>query len=200
MSANTGMFEALTDGERAAAATADSDSGPPPIVPVPADAPQPNWPSLRPKEATTDAPTETWTYRSTGEGERAFVVARWMGRDGKKIVRPVCWVEAKWALRAMPRPRPLYNLPDILSASATPVVVVEGEKCASAAAKVFADRAVTTWAGGAGAWPQTNWSPLAGRNVLLLADADEAGRRAMSDIGNASGGGRCRNSHPLAGW
>ena len=181
MSANTGMFEALTDGERAAAATVDSDSGPPPIVPVPADAPKPSWPSLRPKEATTDAPTETWTYH-TGEGERAFVVARWIGRDGKKIVRPLCWVGTKWALRAMPRPRPLYNLPDILSARDTRVVVVEGEKCATAAAKVFAGHAVTTWSGGASAWHHTNWSPLAGRNVLLLADANEAGRRAMSDI------------------
>ena len=161
----------------------DSDSGPPPIVPVPADAPKPSWPSLRPKEATTDAPTETWTYH-TGEGERAFVVARWIGRDGKKIVRPLCWVGTKWALRAMLRPRPLYNLPDILSLSApdTPVVVVEGEKCATAAAKVFAGHAVTTWSGGASAWHHTNWSPLAGRNVLLLADANEAGRRAMSDI------------------
>ena len=77
MSANAGMFEPLTDGEGSAAAKADMDSGPPPIVPVPAEAPQPNWPSLRPKEATTDAPPETWTYH-TGNGGSAFVVARWM--------------------------------------------------------------------------------------------------------------------------
>ena len=194
MSANAGMFEPLTDGEGSAAAKADMDSGPPPIVPVPADAPQPNWPSLRPKEATTDAPTETWTYH-TGNGGSAFVVARWMGRDGKKIVRPVCWVGTKWALRAMTRPRPLYNLPDMLSASDTPIVVVEGEKCATAAAKVFADHAVTTWAGGASAWRHTNWSPLAGRNVLLLADGNKAGRRAMSDIAThlaAAAGGAIR--------
>ena len=193
MSANAGMFEPLTDGEGSAAAKADMDSGPSPIVPVPADAPQPNWPSLRPKEATTDAPTETWTYH-TGNGGSAFVVARWMGRDGKKIVRPVCWVGTKWALRAMTRPRPLYNLPDMLSASDTPIVVVEGEKCATAAAKVFADHAVTTWAGGASAWRHTNWSPLAGRNVLLLADGNEAGRRAMSDIAThlAAAGGAIR--------
>ena len=94
--------------------------GPAPVIPVPANALQPDWPTLRPQAATTDMPTDTWTYH-TGEGERAFIVARWMGRDGKKFVRPVCWVGTKWALRAMPWPRPLYNLRDILSAPDTPM-------------------------------------------------------------------------------
>ena len=181
MTSNEGMFEPLSDDDREATAIVSPAKGPAPVIPVPANALQPDWPTLRPQAATTDMPTDTWTYH-TGEGERAFIVARWMGRDGKKIVRPVCWVGTKWALRAMPRPRPLYNLRDILSAPDTPIVVVEGEKCTTAAAKVFADHAVTTWAGGASAWNHADWSPLAGRYVLLVADADEPGRRAMRDI------------------
>ena len=47
---------------------------------------------------------------------------------------------------------------------------------------MFLDHAVTTWAGGSGAWRLADWEPLAGRDVLLLADADDPGREAMRCI------------------
>ena len=82
----------------------------------------------------------------------------------------------------MPETRPLYNLPAILGSPDTPAVVAEGEKCADAAARVFPDHVATSWAGGSRAWDKTDWQPLAGRTVLLLADADPSGREAMEQV------------------
>ena len=47
---------------------------------------------------------------------------------------------------------------------------------------MFPDHFATTWAGGSGAWKLTDWGPLAGRDVLLSADADDPGRDAMRRI------------------
>ena len=185
-----GMFEPLSDAELRVserAAPADMSDDAQPIVPVPVDAPDLDWSRLRPKEATGE-PVKIWLYH-TADSEFAFYVARWKPRDPceRKVIRPATWCQfsdgrEQWAPRAMPAPRPLYNLPAILETPAKAVVVVEGEKCADAAAHVFLDHAATTWAGGSRAWKQTDWTPLCGRQVLLLADADDPGREAMRAV------------------
>ena len=76
----------------------------------------------------------------------------------------------------------LYNLPAILESPKKPLVLAEGEKCADAAATVFRDHVATTWAGGARALNLTDRQALSGREVLLLADANEVGRSAMRGI------------------
>jgi DNA primase len=59
------------------------------------------------------------------------------------------------------------------------VVVVEGEKTADAAERVFTDCCVVSWSGGCKAIDKTDWSPLRGRKVQLVPDADEPGKKAM---------------------
>ena len=180
------MFEPFTDDELQPAervAFIDKSGDLQPIVPVPVDAPELDWSRLRPPEAKGD-PVRTWTY-FTPDGEVAFHVARWDNADphGRKIIRPATWNGARWVLKAMPAPRPLFNLPTILNEGpVTTVVVAEGERCGDAAARVFPDHSASTWAGGSGAWKLTDWNPLAGRDVLLLADADDPGREAMRQI------------------
>lgn len=72
----------------------------------------------------------------------------------------------------MPDPRPLYRLPKITTASV--VVLVEGEKCADALETVGVES--TTAMGGAKADPaKTDWTPLAGKTVLVWEDNDAAG-------------------------
>lgn len=72
----------------------------------------------------------------------------------------------------MPDPRPLYRLPNIKNASA--VILVEGEKCADALERVGVE--ATTAMGGAKADPaKTDWSPLAGKQVIVWEDNDAAG-------------------------
>ena len=152
-----------------------------PVIPVPPDAPAPDWDKLRPQEATGD-PVKIWTY-PTAEGGVAFYVARWLLKDpdDDKVIRPATWDGSKWRLKGMPAPRPLYRLPDNPK-YAGPVVVVEGEKCADAARDAFPYHGVTTWSHGCEAWKGTNWQPLAGREVLLVADADVPGREAMEAL------------------
>lgn len=78
----------------------------------------------------------------------------------------------------------LYRLPELLAANPKQqVVIVEGEKCADTFAKASPSAVVTCWQHGAKGIPQTDWTPLKGRSVLLISDADEAGREAITKIG-----------------
>jgi predicted P-loop ATPase len=54
------------------------------------------------------------------------------------------------------------------------VLVVEGEKCRDAAALVLPGQVVVSWCGGGKAAGKTDWSPLAGRSVLVWPDHDRA--------------------------
>lgn len=98
-----------------------------------------------------------WTYHDA-EGNPVGIVVRWDRGDGTKDIRPAFRDGERWRIGAMPDPRPLYRLPDLVGA--TRVLVVEGEKCADAAwALGFV---ATTSAGGSKAASTTDWRPLAG--------------------------------------
>lgn len=120
-----------------------------------------------------------WIYQYA-DGSEAFRVVRvdYRAPNGAaaKSYRPCHQAEGgKWHL-ARPEGRlPLYRLPAILTAPpGDTVVVVEGEKCADIAVALgFA--LTTTSAHGAKAPQLTDWSPLAGRRVAVLADADAEG-------------------------
>ncbi|MBX3322573.1 MAG: hypothetical protein KF757_06240 [Phycisphaeraceae bacterium] len=74
----------------------------------------------------------------------------------------------------MPKPRPLYKLPALLNADpCDTIIVVEGEKAADAAAAC--GWLSTTSAGGAKAAKHSDWSALAGREVVIFPDNDESG-------------------------
>jgi len=73
---------------------------------------------------------------------------------------------------APPEPRPLYNQPGM--SNAAQVVLVEGEKCAQAL--IDAGVVATTAMHGAKApVDKTDWSPLAGKTVLIWPDRDKPG-------------------------
>ncbi|MCY4471168.1 MAG: phage/plasmid primase, P4 family [Thiotrichales bacterium] len=79
--------------------------------------------------------------------------------------------------------RPLYRLPELLAADKSrQVKVVEGEKCVKALRQFSSKVLVTTWSGGSKAWRKTDWSPLYGRPVHLIGDADSPGHECMSEI------------------
>lgn len=59
-------------------------------------------------------------------------------------------------------------------------VVVEGEKCVDALASIGIP-AVTSLSG-AGAASKTDWTPLAGKDVLIIADNDAAGMRYADEV------------------
>ena len=191
-----GMFDPLSPEERRAGehvAPAGRKDDYTPVIPVPEDAPDPDWRKLRPKEAKGD-PEHVWTY-PTEEGGVAFYVVRWKARNGppEKIIRPATWSGREWRLKAMPAPRPLYGLPNFLRVPRNALVVVpEGEKCADAVAEAWHPIATVTWSGGADAWGKTDWQPLSDRKVLLIADPGEPGHKAMKALAAHLYGLRCR--------
>ncbi len=76
--------------------------------------------------------------------------------------------------------RPLYQLPDVIRSDK--VIVVEGEKAADAAQKMFPNHVVTTNSGGAHAVSQSDWSVLKGKDVVLIPDADQSGESWLKGI------------------
>lgn len=82
-------------------------------------------------------------------------------------------------------PRPLYGLDRLAAAPAAPVLIVEGEKTADAAADLFPGFAVTSWSGGSKAVGKADWRALAGRRVAILPDADTPGREASETVRKA---------------
>ncbi|CBJ49594.1 phage/plasmid primase, P4 family [Ralstonia solanacearum] len=112
--------------------------------------------------------TAKWDYLDAA-GKLIGVVYRYDPPGRGKEFRP--W-DAKRRKMAPPEPRPLYNQPGL--ASATQVVLVEGEKCAQAL--IDAGIVATTAMHGANApVEKTDWSPLADKTVLIWPDRDKPG-------------------------
>jgi len=120
-------------------------------------------------------PDMTWRYRNA-DGEHVGTVLRWSNTNGTKDILPLAkQSDGSWACAAMPEPRPLYRLPELLAAPMdTPIYFSEGEKC-SDALEPLGLLAVTT-AGGARSSAKTDLTPLAGRTVHIIPDHDAAGR------------------------
>lgn len=113
----------------------------------------------------------TWLYHNL-EGEPVGVILRWNHPDGKMII-PVSRFDDGWRLAGMPVPRPLYRLADLVIANR--IYITEGEKAADAARSM--GLIATTSAHGSQSPHRTDWSPLAGRECILLPDNDDPGRR-----------------------
>lgn len=120
-------------------------------------------------------PVASWYYKSADDTligiVRRYDLAGQFDDAGKpkKTFRPFT---ASGEPR-MPDPRPLYRLPQIATAST--VVLVEGEKCADALETVGVE--ATTVMGGANTHlEKTDFTPLAGKTVLLWPDNDGLGK------------------------
>jgi Protein of unknown function (DUF3987)/Zinc-binding domain of primase-helicase len=118
-----------------------------------------------------------WTYHDK-KGEPVMVAVRWDKADGKEF-RPVARCGDRWHVGAMEDPRPLYRLPEVLE-SERPVYICEGEKATDAAVSIGLN--ATTSSGGSNAPHKTNWSTLAGREVVVLPDNDDSGRKYAFDV------------------
>lgn len=146
-----------------------------PILPVPAEAPE------APKaHIKRGKPAASWTYYDRG-GALLGVIYRFRTSDGSKEIVPCVYAEhaetkaREWRWLSFPEPRPLYGLGLL---DDRPVLLVEGEKCADAAETVLRTEGALgplhamTWPGGAKAVEKVDWTPLAGRSVVLWPDCD----------------------------
>jgi hypothetical protein len=120
-----------------------------------------------------------WDYHSAA-GSLIMRVCRWEQPGGKKDIRPLTKTADGWKWVHHPNPRPLFQLDRLTNEPEAAVIMVEGEKTAAAAQKLFPDHVATTWPGGASSTGQIDMAVLAGRDVILVPDCDAAGRKAMS--------------------
>ena len=96
----------------------------------------------------------------------------------QKTFRPISLHGDGWKIADPPGKWPLYNLPTL---GAAPLVLIfEGEKCCGLA-QVF-EFAVTTSAHGAQAPARTDWTPLAGKLVVIFSDRGTAGEAYLEKV------------------
>lgn len=129
------------------------------------------------------APSMVFPYRRE-DGALIGYVLRHDLPGGDKETPMVMWVclpsgDECWCRFPFPKPRPLYGLEKLGDAKL--VIVVEGEKCRDALRRVTG-RCVVSWPGGTQGVKHADWSPLAGRNVVIWPDADEPGLATAIEI------------------
>jgi putative DNA primase/helicase len=152
------------------------------VQPVPADAPTPSgWFGDK-----LGKPALVSSYKDSIGNVLGYIL-RFQLAGGKKQPLPyTLWKDVsgamKWRLKSFPVPRPLYNLDQLAAKPDAPVLLVEGEKSAVAAMKLFAEHVVTTGMGGANGASKTDLTPLYGRDVTIWPDNDDAGRGYASAI------------------
>jgi hypothetical protein len=130
----------------------------------------------------------TWTWHDTA-GHVLAVTARFEGPDGTKEILPFSpWIHPErhtgieWLNRAPPLNDLWYDahLDDTIS----PILIVEGEKCAEAAKRMIKRPSalfhgdipwVTTVLGGSRKVGRMNLDRLVGRHVIIMQDMDAAG-------------------------
>lgn len=104
--------------------------------------------------------------------------------DGRKIYLPVLIDGDNFLYKntTWPDNKEFFN--HHLIAQHNTVIVVEGEKAATAGASIFSRAAVITWRGGASNVSTVDWSALQGKDVILWPDNDDPGHAVMSKIGD----------------
>ncbi len=149
-----------------------------PIMPIPENAP------LLPGSPPY---TKAYCYRNA-RGEELFYVLRYDEPNGGKSIRPACYCvdrsgNRQWCFKMPKEPRPLYGLDRLAKAAPdTAVLLVEGEKTADAAQRLFPEYVCMTWSGGGNAVALTDYSPIVGRDVVIWPDNDAPGLKAALTV------------------
>ena len=126
-------------------------------------------------------PDQLWAYRYA-HGALAGYAARWNKSDGDKEFRPLVLENGRWLPKGIPKPRPIYNLLELLKRPDAPVLVVEGEKTSDTAGKLYPSHISITSMGGAKAPRQSDWGPLKDRQVVVWPDNDSDGQRYAQEV------------------
>jgi putative DNA primase/helicase len=119
-------------------------------------------------------PAAWWDYFNS-EGKIVGRVVRFQPPGRAKEYRQCRPAADGWQWKMNGLRLPLYRLPDLLRAPAATVYLVEGEKVADALRGL--GLLATTNPGGAGKFTALHAKTLTGRDVVLLPDNDEPGRR-----------------------
>jgi hypothetical protein len=137
------------------------------------------FPRAHPKHGIPSQPP--WVYRDAA-GAPVFAVYRFDRGGGRKEFAQYTLDPEGWTGDGgkLPDPRPLYRLEELERRPYDPLIICEGEKAADAVAT--AGYLATTTAGGSSAPHKTDFSPLAGRSVILWGDNDDAGNQYVDKV------------------
>jgi 5S rRNA maturation endonuclease (ribonuclease M5) len=113
-----------------------------------------------------------------GDGSLVLVVLRFNLLGNTKTFRPIHPGDSGWMIGDPEGPFPLYRLRELPADG--PVWVCEGEK-ATDRARDLGVAAVTSAHGSCSA-AKTDWTPLAGREVIILPDNDSPGVKYANDV------------------
>ncbi|MFI5343903.1 MAG: AAA family ATPase [Chlamydiales bacterium] len=126
------------------------------------------------------------------KGELLFYVLRLVDKNDphRKITPPLSYGHwgsdnSSWNLKgSQDELKPIYNLDQLYQKPGATILIVEGEKTADAATKLFQNQNIVsiTFSGGAGAVFKTDWKHLLGREVIIWPDNDKAGFKAADDL------------------
>lgn len=140
-------------------------------------------------------PSRTWAYQNP-DGFISSYVYRFDLPDGNKETRPLTlWVSpdgsrVTWRWKGPEEPRPIYHLNQLYDRPDAPVLVVEGEKAACAAADLLPSFVATTSPFGSKSPDKADWSILKGREVTIWPDRDGPGEQyavAVARLARAAG-------------
>jgi hypothetical protein len=142
------------------------------------------------KLATDNKITNTYEYRNADNKLLGFAVRIEEGATGNKKVLPVayCHNEASGKSRWMSKgfsdngTKPIYGLEKLAQHWGQSILIVEGEKTADAASKLFQDHTVISWMGGAQSVDRVDWSKLSNKIVTIWPDNDAPGVSAAKNI------------------
>ncbi|CUI18068.1 Ti-type conjugal transfer relaxase TraA (plasmid) [Candidatus Protochlamydia naegleriophila] len=163
------------------------------------------WQSLKPFNETAPdlekiSPYFNKTYNEVARhayrdqnGDLLFYTLRLVKKSNpsEKMVLPLTYGqwngsnEASWCLKAhQADKRSLYKLELINDYPKAKILVVEGEKTADAAQKLYSKESMicVSWQGGSGAVAKADWSSLFGRDIVIWPDNDKAGFKAAESI------------------
>lgn len=130
-------------------------------------------------------PSQRWSYLNA-DGELIGYVCRYNEKDGGKSFRPLHLFskngQLDWRYGAVPEPRPLYGLDRLAKNTSATVIITEGEKSADAVAKLLPDYVCMTSPAGSKSASKADWSPVAGRDVVIWPDNDEPGQKYAEDV------------------
>lgn len=116
---------------------------------------------------------------------------RYIGRknakgESRKLIIPITYGTldgtTSWHKKQASKPRILYGLDRLAAMPESIVLVVEGEKAADAAQIMFPDNPCVTWSAGTENITPNDWSPLAGRRVILWPDNDLPGHKCAAAL------------------
>lgn len=135
---------------------------------------------------TVGQETMRFAYRDENDRLLGYVV-RLETEDGHKQTLPLTYCQngkglAAWKWKGFGDITPLYGLDRLAHKSNAPVLLVEGEKAADAAQKLFPEMAVLSWVGGSAGVKKVDLTPLLNKTVVMWPDNDDAGAKAAATL------------------